>query len=577
MLNKHFKDNTAFYLKRLLWVRFLMMLIVPLLGYRIFVVGVLGHESYSKQAKNQYYTQEEIPSSRGEIFAQTKDGLYPLAINAKKFQIWVVPKNVKDKQKVAQILSKELQKNELEIFDQINNNKLYIPPLAKRVEEGVASKIKGENLAGVLVVPENVRYYPEGELASHILGFVNFDDQGAYGVEGYYNDQLMGYKGALTAERDNKGRFINIDEETKARDGDNLILTIDHNIQYFAEEKIKAAVGKYGAESGQIIVLDPKTGKILAMAGTPSFNPNNFNEEAKRDKEEGKDRMTNPLISYVYEPGSIVKPIVVAKGLDMGKFEPDTEAGTFSNMVVVQGYEIHTAQDKPFGKETITQILEHSDNVGMVWVGEQIGKEAMYENFAKFGWGKVLGLDISGETTGFLLPLKKWRDIHQATMTFGQGISATPLQVVNAYSAIANNGELLLPHIVDKIVKPDGKEIQIEKKVIGQAVSRESAQKVQKMLQSVIENSYRKRTYIEGYSLAGKTGTAQVPKPGGGYEEKQSIHSFVGFGPVEDPRFVILVKLDKPSAVEFAEGSAGPVFREMADFLLRYMEIEPKK
>jgi cell division protein FtsI/penicillin-binding protein 2 len=567
-----------YYIKRLMWIRFLVALILPLFAYRLFIISVLGHQSYTKQAKNQYYISKEVPSERGEILAQDRRGdYYPLATNSIKFQIWVVPKNVKDKTETARLLAQELGLEEKEIFDQINNDKLYIPPLKRGLEWEQMNRIKELELKGVLIMPESIRFYPEAEMASHILGFVNYESQGVYGIEGYYNDQLTGYKGRIEAEKDNKGRIINVESQVRAQDGDSLILTIDYNIQFFAEQKIREAVDKYDAESGQLMVMDPKTGGILAMAAVPSYDPNRFNEEAKKDKEEGKDRFINPMVSYIYEPGSVIKPIVIAGGLEAGKIEPDTEAGPFSNMVVVQGYEIHTAQDKAFGRQTITQILQNSDNVAMVWVAEQLGNEVMYDNFEKFGFGKTLGIDMSGETTGKLLRLESWRDIHRATMAFGQGISLTPLQIVTAYSAIANDGQLMLPHLVDKIVRPDGRENVIENKVIGQPIKKETARVVKRMLQSVVEDGYGKKAKIEGYTLAGKTGTAQIAKPGGGYEEKGAIHSFVGFGPVEDPQFVILVKLDKPSAVEFAASSAAPTFRKMAEFLFSYLEIEKEE
>lgn len=569
------KPRPPYFIVRLMWVRFLAMLLLPILGYRLFTVGVLEHKIYSDQAKNQYAKAEEVPSKRGEIYIQNKGGYFPVAANSKKFQIWAVPKNIANKKEASQKLAPFLDLPEEDIFNAINNDKLYIPPLKKRLDEIKGEEIKKLKITGILVVPENVRFYPEGQFASHALGFVNFDNQGAYGVEGYYNNQLTGYAGSVVAEKDNKGRFITIESETAARDGDSLVLTIDQNIQFYAEKLIVEAVDKYDAVSGQMIVLDPKTGGILAMAGTPAFDPNNFNQEAEKDKQEGKDRFTNPLISYVWEPGSIIKPIIVAAGLEDKKFEPDTEAGPFGNAVVVQGYEINTALDRGYGKETITKILENSDNVAMVWVAEQIGNQRMHENFEKFGLGKVLGIDMSGETTGYLLGLKKWRDIHRATMAFGQGISATPLQIAAAYNSLANGGELLLPHIVEKIIKPDGTEIKVEKKVLGQTISQETSQKIAKMLQSVVDQGYDKKAKIEGYHLAGKTGTAQIPKSGGGYEENAYNHSFAGFGPIEAPRFTILIKLDNPTAVKFASSSTAPVFREMAQFLLQYFEIPP--
>lgn len=270
-----------------------------------------------------------------------------------------------------------------------------------------------------------------------------------------------------------------------------------------------------------------------------------------------------------------MKPMIVASGLDAQKIKPDDEIQS-SNVVVVSGYEIHTAQDKNFGRQNITRVLENSDNVAMVEIANRIGNDTLHKYLTDFNFGLPLNIDLEGETTGQLLPLRQWRDINRATIAFGQGISATPLQILAAYQAIGNRGLLMRPKLVEKIIRQDGSEVQVEPKVVRQVVAPEIAAQIRQMLISVVENGHGKKAKVKGYKIGGKTGTAQIPKAdGGGYEENAHIGSFVGLVPAEEPRFVMLVKFDRPQNVEFAESSAAPTFGKMAEWLLNYYQIPP--
>ena len=557
---------------RLTLLRSFALILFIVLWIQFFDKSVINHTNALSDARKQQLTKEEIVPKRGTIFAQSNDGLFPVATTDEKYTITVVPKNTKDKQTAAIIIAQNLGKDEKEIFDTINNEKLYIPPLAKRIDRDPAQKIIDAKMVGVVVIPEYVRYYLEGSLAAHALGFVNYENNGSYGIEGYYDEQLKGYAGSVTAEKDRKGRFISIGSKTDAQNGDSLVLTIDHNVQYIAESKLKEAIDKYGATSGQITIVDIKTGDIIAMASFPSFDPNKFNEV----KQEDQNIFLNPTIGSVYEPGSIMKPIVISAGIDAGIIKAEDE-DTYTNMVVVQGYEIHTAQDKAFGKENITQVLENSDNVAMVSIGNKIGNDTLFEYFKNFGFGATYGIDSSGETTGKLLALKQWRDISRATMSFGQGISVTPLQMLMSYQAIGNDGILVQPRLVKSIVRSDGTKKDIEPKILRSVIKPETAEQVRRMLISVVERGHGKKAKISGYTIGGKTGTAQIPqKERGGYEENAHIGSFAGLVPGNKPQFAMLVKLDRPTNVEFAESSAAPTFGEVASYLLQYYHI-PKE
>jgi cell division protein FtsI/penicillin-binding protein 2 len=549
-----------------------------IIGYRLFTKSVIDHSRYTALAKNQYYIEKVNPSSRGTIYAHDQtanDGVVPLAVNLEKYSISLVPSNIKDKNEVAKKLAPLVGLEANAIFDLINNNKKYLPPVKKGLDKETTDKIAALNLIGVYIAPEDYRYYPENNLASHLLGFVNAEDKGNYGVEGYYDDQLKGRGGTIEGEKDTLGRMFSITKEDDVMNGTDLVLTLDRNVQYIAETKLKQAIDAYQADDGSITIVEPQTGKILAMAGYPDFDPNKYNE-VPSDK---ADLFLNPVISKIYEPGSIFKPIVMSMAVNEGKVEPDTE-GVFSNYTVVNGYEIHTAQDKAFGKETMTQVLENSDNVAMVWVSDQLGNDTMSKYIDTFGFGHKYGIDLTGETTGYVPPVKSWKDINRATISFGQGISVTPLQILMGVSAIANNGVLMKPYVVDKMIRPEKGEVVTEPTEIGRVITEDTAKKVNGMMIAVVQLGHGKKAAVPGYLVAGKTGTAQIPKPGsegGGYYDDKHIGSFAGFFPADNPRFAMLVRLTNPKNTEWAESSAAPTFGEVAKWLLDYYQIPPNQ
>ncbi len=535
--------------------------------FRLFQKQISEHQNYLSLAQKQHNIAQEIPARRGKILDCSAN---ILAADLEKYTITAIPRNIKDSSQVSEKLAPLLGMDQKEIKEKITGNALYIPPLKRKVEPEVADKISGLNLPGVMIIPENVRFYPEGNLAGQVLGFVNAQGEGQYGLEGYFNDILKGFVGDIASERDAKGRPINIQKMTKPKEGATIITTLDRNIQFYIEGKLKEGVEKYQADSGSIVIMDVKTGGILAMAGFPNFDPNNFNQVKKEDNW----IFQNPVISSAWEPGSIMKPVVMATAMDLGKVEPDTE-DVFSNMVTVQGYKIHTAQDKAFGRETMTQVLENSDNVAMVWVSEKMENSQMYQYFENFGFGKKTGIEMDTETPGLLRPLAQWRPVNKATAAFGQGISITPLQMISALGTIANKGKLLKPKIVDKIIYSDGKEEPVTTQEVRQVIKEDTANKIVAMMVSVVERGHGKKAQVEGYKVAGKTGTAQVANPAGGYFTDRSIGSFGGFFPASDPQIVMLVRLDNPKNVEFAESSAAPLFGEIAKWLVNYSKIAP--
>jgi len=553
--------------KRLNFLIVLLILAASAITFRLFQKQILEHAGYLAAAEGQYIIKKDIPAQRGKIY--TSD-MFPLATNRQFYQVLAVPRNIKNPDEAAEKLSPILDLKKSEIFEEINNNKNYLPPLKHHLSEEEGDKIAALKINGVIVLPEWRRFYPEGELASQILGFVNLNGQGQYGIEGYFDGELRGFEGAISAEKDIRGRFFNIDEKVEPKNGTDYILTLDHNIQFKAEEILKDAIKDFKADSGFIGVMEPKTGAMLAMAGTPAFDPNKFNEVPK----ENQDVFNNLGITSAWEPGSVFKPLIMAAAINEGKVTPETE-GNFPNKVMVDSYEIHTSTDEAYGQETMTQVLENSDNVAMVWVSELLGKELEHQYVKDFGFGRKTTIELDTEATGSVLELKNWSNTQRATIAFGQGISMTPVQLMAAYSALANGGKLMKPYIVAEVQGSGGRRDLSQPQELKQIISQATADKIKEMLISVVVNGHGKKAAVEGFQVAGKTGTAQIPKPGGGYYTDRHIGSFAGFAPAKDPRFVILVRLDEPKNVKWAEESAAPTFGKMAKWLLNYMNVAP--
>lgn len=557
--------------KRVSALFFLFILISGILGWRLFQKQVLDHASYMAQAEGQYATKQDLPASRGKIYSSD---MYPLATNDRLYQLIVVPRYIptQNKPAVAQKIAALFNEDTNTIFQEINNDKYYIPPLHDHLSEADGQKVTDLKIKGVMVAPENIRSYPEGQLASHILGFVDSSANGHYGLEGFYNEELKGISGQVNGNRDVKGQIFDISSQTEAQNGDNLVLTIDRKIQYQAEQVLAEAVSKYEADNGSIIISDPNTGAILAMADDPTFDPNNYNKVAT----EGQSVFNNMAINNAWEPGSVFKPLIMAAAIDQGLVQPDTK-NTFGESVKVDSYTIETSTRKAYGEETMTQVLENSDNVAMVWISNLLGKDNMYKYIKSFGFGRKSGVEMDTESAGSVADPKNWSHSQQATIAFGQGITATPLQILMATSAMANGGKLMQPYIVDKTVKANGQISQTQPKVITQVIRVDTANKVNQMMVAVVDNGHGRPARVTGYSIAGKTGTAQVPNPGGGYYPDRFDGSFVGFAPANNPKFAMIIRMDNPKAVAWAEDSAAPAFGQMAKWLFSYMGIAPDR
>lgn len=539
---------------------------------RLIFIQILNQEYWKALAKGQQKFFLQIPGERGEIFLGDRDGnLYSLAINKKFDFVYVVPNEIEEKEDTAEILSQILNLEKDFILSKLQTDSLY-SLLENKLSEGQLKEIEELHYPGVYLGKESLRYYPQQSLASHVTGFFGRGEVGQYGVEGYHHEVLEGTEGFREGERAAQGFLLTFSERfLPAKEGADLILTLDYNIQFKAEKLLQKSIEELEAEEGTIIVMDPYSGEILALANFPNFNLNQY------AKQENFEIFQNGATQKIFEPGSVFKPFVMAAALDQGKITPDT---TYEDKgsVKIGGYTIYNYDERVWGERTMTEVLEKSINTGAVFVENQLSHDLFLQYLERFGIFEKTGIDLEGEISSLNLNLKKGYEINFATASFGQGIEMTAIQLVRAFSVIANGGKLPKPHLVKKIIV-DGKEKEIELEVSNsQVISQRTASQLTAMLVSVVENGFAKGARIPGYFITGKTGTAQIPWGAlgidkSGYSDK-TIQTFVGFAPAFNPQFLILVKLNNPKT-KTAEYSTVPVFQELAKYIIDYYQIPP--
>ncbi len=559
-----------------------MFIVGGLLIYRLFNLQVVEHSHYVSLAAKTHSRKFEVAAKRGEIMAHDGDNLVPLALNQSLYLLYADPSLIKgdDQLKTATALSEATGDSAVDYLKKLKTPGEYVV-LKTRIDSPLANKIKTLKLVGIGLTESQARTYPEGELASQVLGFVNGEGQGQYGLEGYFNKELSGQPGLLKAITDTQGNPIPTAKNLikPPVDGSELDLTIDRNIQAKAEEALQDGVKKVGAKSGSVVVVDPNSGKIWAMANYPTYDPAKFSEVTDYSL------FDNRVVSGLFEPGSGFKIITMATGLDTGKVTPDmkyTDTGSFD----VDGYTVHNAENKSWGEQDMTHVITFSLNTGVMYILRLLGnnpdkitpagKIVLHDYITKFGFGSKTGVQQPTESYGFV-PKVSSSDVNYANMTFGQGETVTVMQMVMAATAIANGGKLYQPQLVDKLVGSDGKTKTFAPRVVNpQVISARAASQLRAMMVTVVQHGNGYLTQISGYSVAGKTGTAQVPLTNGpGYDPNKNIGSFVGFLPANNPRFVMMVRIDEPHIDGFAETTTVPVFASIAKFLITYMGIPP--
>lgn len=567
---------------------------------RLFVIQILEHNTYAALAQNQYWNLSEIPARRGDIFSA--DG-FVLAGTQTDYLMYLEPKQIQDPHKTAHQLAELLtqykmkdisshieEDDELEPeYEEAYVEQSYYDKILQDIESDLfwviiehnltpveKERIEALNLDGIGFEEEPVRYYPEGRLASHILGFVAFNEQGEkqgyFGVEGELNGDLKGKSGRVLEERDALGNPILIGGYKKAEPikGRDLVLTINRTVQYIVEKELNEGVEKYDASSGSVIVMDPFTGEVLAMANYPTYEPDIFDYGVEDgDSHRKKAERKNLAISQTYEPGSVMKSFTISAAVDMGLVDPLT---TFEDNGPVQysDYVIDNWDGKHHGVQTIVQLLEKSNNIGAAWVGHLVGAEHLARYLNEFGFGDVSEIELEGEDTGIIRDYNTWTDIDLATAAFGQGISATPLQVLNGLNVIANGGFLLQPKIISQIVDEE-RVIDLPSKQVKRVITKDTADVMTDMLVRATESGEASYFVMDNYEIAGKTGTAQIPEEGK-YDPDKTNATFIGFL-ANSKRFSMIVKLEKPRSSIYAAETAVPMWMDIADELIKYYGI----
>lgn len=547
------------------------LLFFSLVIIKLFYLQVLSFDRLIGMAEKQRSVKLPIPAFRGRIFSSDKS---PLVINQKAYGIYFEPHNINEMGKVVSLVAKSAGIDESSISAKIENKNLNWVPIAHKIEEDKITDIKTNHLEGIELVEESKRFYPEASMAAQLLGFVGKDsqgnDSGYFGIEGFYNQQLKGRDGYLQQEIDATGKPILTGEIEKipAESGRDLILHLDKTIQYVIEKKLADSVEKFQAKGGSVIVMDPYSGGIIASASVPSYDPGAFSQYST-------DKFNNPVIAQSYEPGSTFKTLVMTVGLNEGKIQPESKFNE-EGPLQIGGYFINTWNQKYHGSIDTAQILEYSSNVGMVYIQKLIDKNIYYDYLKKLGLGQLTNVDLQEEAIPDLRPIDKWYEIDYATSSFGQGIAVTPLQMVRAVSAIANGGDLMEPHVVKSILLPNGESINIPPKKVGTIFKPLATKIMKEMMVEAVDNGEAKRLKPAGYRIAGKTGTAQIPIAGH-YDASKTIASFVGFAPVDKPRFVMLVTIREPATSIWGSETAAPLFFSIAKEIFSYLKISPNE
>lgn len=532
---------------------------------RLMWVQGIASGKYSAMAAEQRERRFVLSPQRGSIYDRDHA---ELAMSMDLQTVYANPKFVNDPDAAAAALSPILQQEAAAIKEKLIKDSGFVY-LARKVDPPVAEQVRDLGIPGVELLPESKRFYPAGSLASHVIGFVGIDNQGLGGLENQYDKRLSGEAGELFMERDPRGRPIPAGKShfQPPTPGEDLILTVDREIQFVAEDSLRRAVETWGAKGGTIVVMQPRSGEILALANYPTFDPNNVLASPE-------DWRRNRALSEVYEPGSTSKVITAAAGLELGVIKP-TDVLNVPDHLAIADEVYHDHSPHPAVDLTFAQVIQQSSNIGTIKVASKVGKERLHEYLGKFGYGAATGLEFPGQSTGILPAAGKWWPSSLPTIAIGQGVAVTPLQIASVYATVANRGIAVQPKVIFGSVDARG---EVHRSGAGRrrrVIKEETADTLTEILVGVTEEKRGTghNAAIPGYQVAGKTGSAEKVAPGGGgYSGFMS--SFIGFAPASDPRLVIGVVLDDPRPI-WGGTTAAPAFKEVMQFGLRHLGIGP--
>lgn len=538
-------------------------------GFRAFQLQIFQGERLKRLGERQHLKEWIVLPKRGTILDRSGESL---AISLEAQSVYARPRRLKDPESAVRTLAQVLSLNVAEVEQKLKSEKPFVW-LKRQVTPHEADRIKAINLDGVGMSYEPNRYYPQGQLAGQVIGFVSRDSQGLEGVELFYDAHIRGESGSPVIERDALGRRVLVQgvEEVQIPPGADIHLTLDTSIQHLAEKQLEAAVLKFRAKAGVAVVVEPFTGEVLALANYPFFNPNNFSRQSSQ-------QWRNRAVTDSFEPGSTFKTMLAAAALEEGVVGKEDllycEFGKYS----FGGRIIHDSH--AYGWLPFYKIIQFSSNIGATKVGEKLNKERYFKYIERFGFGRPTGIDMPGESAGVVRPVREWSPIDLATHSFGQGIAVTPIQLVMAYGAIANGGFLMRPFVVRRVVGPRGEVlVDNQPQVVRRVIAEKTAYLLTSILKGVVsEGGTGVMAGVEGFEVAGKTGTAQKPDlVRGGYAAKTRVASFIGFVPATDPRLVALVVVDEPEVDVYGGVVAAPAFRNIAGGALRHLGVIPDK
>lgn len=531
---------------------------------RLYYIQIIRHEHLSELARKQHKILTTLPHRRGNIYDRLNR---VLAIHLDASSVYAVPKEITSKKGTARILAGRLGLDEEVLRQKLKKDNSFAW-VKRKVSPEEAEKIKAVNLKGIYLREEPKRFYPGGNLACHLLGITGIDSQGLEGIELYYEQELKGEDGWRSSLRDARRREI-ISFQTDvlpARDGQSIVLTLDEVIQYIIEKETEGIVSAYRPDAVSIIAMDPATGEVLGMANYPSFDSNDLSGI-------NPDFVKNRALADCFEPGSVFKVVTASAALEDGIVDFESEFFCENGAYKVGKRILH--DHKPYGTLKFREIIEKSSNIGTVKVAKRLGKERLYHYISRFNFNATTGIDLPGEAPGIMRPPSQWSYVDMTTIPMGQGIAVTVLQLTSAFAAIANNGVIMRPYVVKKILNEKGTVVRENKpKALRRVVSKRTACQVKELLEGVIERGTGKRARMESFRACGKTGTAQKVNPEGGYYRKRYIASFVGFAPFEKPMVVLAICVDNPHGKYFGGQVGAPAFKSAMEKILSYMEAE---
>ena len=553
--------------RRALFVSLGLLAWMLIIGARLVQLQVDQHDELAAKARNQQFSSIETAPTRGQVLDRRGREL-ARSLDTESF--YADPSEIQNVTDTATRVAEITGQDHADLVKRINeakdSNKKFLW-IARRIEMERAVKLDALELEGVYSRKEPKRYYPNDSLAAHVLGFVGTDEIGLSGVEQYYNEKIRGEAGKVYLEHDRDQRAFE-SYEVQPRPGQTVVLTIDQVVQYRTEQALNAAVERSQAKSGTAIVMDPRTGEILALANAPTFNPN-------QPAAVSAEQRTNQAVQNIYEPGSTFKIVAFSAAIEKGLVKPTDKIDCQMGSITIAGRVIH--DHKPFGLLTVADALAKSSDVGAIKLGLLVGNESMYEYMKRFGFGARTGVDVAGESPGLLRPVNRWQPSSIGSLAMGQEIGVTPLQMAAAYSALANGGTWIKPHLVRELRAPDGTVTYQAKPETHPALSKATTDAMRSMFEGVTLHGTATKAQLEGYTAAGKTGTAQKVDPKThAYSATKFVGSFVGFAPVNNPAVVIIVVIDEPKGSYHGGDIAAPVFRDIAEQILPELNVAPE-